>query len=158
MEIIAIKQVLTVKSKTKNQDPTIPAKIVKICDDKKNCLQNCIAEKIKIAKSSDTTKEIVVGMAKTKSVYWFSTFLHCKMCIYPFYLKSSFFLHDFRFLFTFLAHTPKTQPKTLQMWISVIFQLKSICLDFLALSAKNLCAITLIIISWMKVISSQTCT
>lgn len=41
----------------KNHDPITPANIVKNCDDKKNCLQNCIAEKIKIEDRNEMTKE-----------------------------------------------------------------------------------------------------
>lgn len=52
---------LTVSKNMKNQDPVIPANIVIIWLDKKICLQNCIAEKIKIDERNEITRDKFVA-------------------------------------------------------------------------------------------------
>lgn len=65
----SIKIQLTVNDRMKNHDPMTPARIVKTCDDKKNCLQNCIPEKTKIADRNEITKEREVWTAKMYGIY-----------------------------------------------------------------------------------------
>lgn len=54
----------TVNNKMNSHDPTTPEKIVSSCDDRKNCRQNCIAEKTKIDDSNEITNEREVWTAR----------------------------------------------------------------------------------------------
>lgn len=108
----------------KNHDPITPANMVRNWDDKKDCLQNCIAENTKIADRKEITKESEVWTAVEELVtvrYSFGTFFYFVFIYLPIFLATistkSFFLR--REIHTQFKNPVKINPQILVLSVVV---------------------------------------